>query len=47
MRYTSEGAPGPRHFYCNLQALIIEKKIIYMKKTEKEKQRKKLTRNNR
>ena len=33
-----QGAPCSRHFYCNLKALIIEQKIMYIKrKTEKEK----------
>ena len=37
MRYTSQGAPSSRHFYCNLNALIIEQKIMYIKrKIEKE-----------
>ena len=45
MRYTySQGIPCPRYFYCDLKALITEKKIVYMKKkkTEMEKQMKKL-----
>ena len=28
MRYTSQGAPCPRHFYCHLKALIFEIKLL-------------------
>ena len=35
--YTSQGAPCSRHFFCNLKSLVIEQKIMYIKrKTEKE-----------